>query len=144
MQKHDVEAIMTSEPISVGADDALGSARDEMRRSGVGHLPVVDGAGAVVGILSQHDLLGFQGPDDAPVRDLMSDDVVSVEQGTLAHEAAYLMLRERIGCLPVVNQRGELVGIVTSSDMIAIAYRALGGAVPLDRLLGEEHEAENL
>ena len=63
---------------------------------------------------------------------------------TPAHEAAYLLVRNKIGCLPVVNKDGFLVGIVTETDFVSAACILLGGRVPVDELELEEHEADRV
>lgn len=53
------------------------------------------------------------------VRQIMVQPVVVVHEHTTLEEIARIMLERRIGCLPVVNDRGELCGIVTESDFTA-------------------------
>jgi len=106
------------------------------------HLPVVKD-GILVGIVSHRDLLRAAN-DEQLVREVMSDDVKTVVPQTPAHEAAYLILRYRIGCVPVVEADGRLVGIVTDTDFVRAAYVLLGGTVPVEQLELEELEAERV
>ena len=55
-----------------------------------------------------------------------------------------MLLREKIGRLPVVSAEGRLVGIVTDSDFVRLAYTMLGGRVPVDELELEEDEADRV
>jgi CBS domain-containing membrane protein len=105
------------------------------------HLPVVK-EGRLVGVVSHHDLLGAD--TQKTVREVMSDDVKTVTPQTPAHEAAYLILRHRIGCVPVVESDDRLVGIVTDTDFVRAAYLLLGGTVPVEQLELEELEAERV
>lgn len=139
-----VETLMSPEPLAVHAEERLERAAHKMADRGVHHLPVIDRRGAVVGVLSQHDLLRATDRAHGTVADLMSTDVKSVAPDTHAHEAAYLLLHHRIGCVPVTDATGRLVGIVTESDFVRVAYRLLGGKVPLDQLEEEEAEAERV
>ena len=137
-----VEQIMSSTLRVVSAGDRLSHAAREMELGFLHHLPVVDEAGALVGILSQRDVLAA--PDlDARVREVMTSEVLTVAPDTPACEAAYLLLRDKIGCLPVVAG-GRLVGIITVSDFVRIAYSLLGGKVPVDQLELEEEEADRV
>ncbi len=53
------------------------------------------------------------------VRELMAQPVVVVRENTTLEVIARTLLERRIGCVPVVNERGELIGIVTESDFAA-------------------------
>jgi acetoin utilization protein AcuB len=140
-----VAEIMTRAPLAtLRPDDTLERAALELMRSEVRHLPVVDRGGRLVGILSQRDLAAASPDLHGRARDLMSPDVISVAPETPAHEAAYLLLRHPIGCVPVSDARGRLVGMLTATDFVRVAYALLGGAVPVDQLETEEMEAERV
>jgi len=62
-----------------------------------------------------------------PVRDVMTTDVVTVAPDETIHAAVELMLRHRIGCLPVV-EHGKLVGLVSETDCLHHLARVLGVA----------------
>ncbi len=57
-------------------------------------------------------------PADVTVRDVMTPNAVSVRSDTTLAEAAALMLRRRIGTLPVTGEAGEVVGILTDGDLL--------------------------
>jgi len=96
-------------------------------------VPVVDD-GRVVGILSQRDLLQLtnQGRDRSAaasvrearaleqtfVRDVMNQKVITIGPEASLAAAARLMLEQRVGALPVVDAREQLVGIVSESDLL--------------------------
>jgi CBS domain-containing protein len=89
-----------------------------MKRRRIRHLVVTENAG-VAGILSERDLGGPLGSAvrGHTVRELMTPDVVSAGPQTTLAEAADLMLKRLIGCLPVL-EGGRLVGIVTATDVL--------------------------
>ncbi len=133
-----VRNLMTAKVTTVAPSDDLAFAMQLMLWGGVRHLPVIDD-GKLVGILSDHDLLP---PRDAPnlashlerkVRDVMRHPVKVVHPDDDVREAAGLMAAARIHCLPVIDD-DELVGIITSSDILAergrLFFKAGKGKVP--------------
>jgi H+/Cl- antiporter ClcA len=77
--------------------------------------PVLDDRDEVIGVITRRDLRGA--PADATVEDVLTHEPVCVGPLASLREAADLMVRERIGRLPVVEE-GKLVGIVTRSDLL--------------------------
>ena len=135
--------LMSREPVSLTARATVGRALAVMEEAGVRHLPIVDRGGGLAGVVSQRDLLAAASAGDnaRPLGEVMRADVVSVTPDTAAHEAAYLILHHGIGCIPVVDRGGRLVGIATDADFVRVAYVALGGRVPVDQVELEEKEA---
>jgi CBS domain-containing membrane protein len=97
------------------------------------HVPVVDHAHNVVGIVSQRDLIarGLIGPrnqavahppDEAPVSVFMTRILHVVAPADPVVKAASMMKNNGYSCLPVV-ERGRLVGIVTASDFLSLVVR---------------------
>jgi CBS domain-containing protein len=134
-----VEHIMQREFASVRSDERLDFVDDVMALGRVRHLPVVDD-GKLVGVVSQRDLLAaslsraldFDGQErrtflrSVDVREVMSPRPITVAPGATLEEAAQLLLRHRIGCLPVVGPAGEAVGLVTETDLLRAAYASKG------------------
>jgi CBS domain-containing protein len=132
-----VAAIMQPQPMTLRADDSLDMTEDLMSLGRVRHLPVLDGE-RLVGVVSLRDLLAasltraldFDARErrvflkSVAVHEAMSKRLITVRPSATQAEAAALMLRNRIGCLPVVDGE-KLVGIVTENDLIRAAY--LGG-----------------
>ncbi len=97
-------------------------------------IPVVDGTGHVVGLVSEYDLLARAGPTAA---DIMSPDVVSVTVDTDIESVRHLLIERRIKRVPVMDG-GRLVGIVSRGDLIGLmvlewACAVCGEAVRGDR-----------
>jgi CBS domain-containing membrane protein len=136
--------VMTPDPTVLHASHRLQRAWDEMSAGRFRHLPVVDRDGRLLGVLTHRDLLAAQGELSRRADEVMQTNVKAVEPDTLAHEAAYLLLRHAIGCVPVVDGEGRLLGIVTESDFVRIAYTALGGRVSIDQIESEEREADKV
>jgi CBS domain-containing protein len=130
-----VGEIMRREFVSLQAGDRLDFVEDVMALGRIRHLPVLKD-GKLVGIVSQRDLLAnslskaldFDAQDrrsflkSVDVSEAMTADVITVDERTEVDEAARLMIRHRIGCLPVVDAEGGLVGLVTETDLLRAAY----------------------
>jgi acetoin utilization protein AcuB len=122
--------VMTRQPAVTGLDTPLRDAVELMRSKLVRHLPVVDQAGHVLGIVTDRDLrhaafvpalaeqVGWElHRAKAPrVRDVMTWSAVTTHEDTPLVQAALLMFQRRIGSLPVVAD-GRLVGILTERDV---------------------------
>lgn len=134
-----VKDVMTRDPITIDPEAPLGTAMDVMRRKRIRHLPVVDDAGRLVGIITDRDLrqatfapalaehlslqaqrrlrgLG-QALGDLRVKHAMTWVVVTTEPEATLARAAVVMFERRIGSLPVVAD-GVLVGILTERDLL--------------------------
>lgn len=117
-----VAAVMTTTLVVVDPDQPLESAARTMARYSIRHLPVVED-GELVGLVSQRDLLGAR-DGDAIVRDVMTDRCAVTRPDASACEAARAILTMKVGCLPVIDE-GKLVGIVTETDFVRVAYAVL-------------------
>ena len=132
MKPHDLKVsdLMTTAVMTINSSEPLAEARVDMEVGLVRHLPVVDDRGRLVGVVSDRDIV--RRTDRKRIADVMSRDVVTTRPEAPAHLAASMMLDFRIGSLPVVDDEGSLVGVVTITDYVALARRALLG-LPLER-----------
>ncbi len=132
---HKVAQYMTTDIFSVQPDDAVELCADLMGWERIRHVPVEDGTGKLVGLVSYRAVLRYltdvrkEGKDGAephstPVSDIMRRDVTTVGPETPTLDAIALMRRYRIGCLPVV-QDGQLVAMITEEDFMGIAAELL-------------------
>lgn len=118
---------MRTAVITLRATDLIDEAREQMKLAEIRHIPVVDEHGRVVGIVSERDLRGAPHGKHRII-EVMQHPVEVVHTTTPAYEAAAIMLRLKIGSLPVVGGDEQLVGIITETDFLAVACEALGGA----------------
>jgi predicted transcriptional regulator len=131
-----VEEVMTRKLQTVRPTDPVALASQYMLWASVRHLLVVEGT-KLVGIVSDRDLMGVKAAstERMTVREIMTGDPLVIELDATLDEAAARMAARRIDCLPVV-QGGALVGILTSTDILAERGRLLqkdrapGGTVP--------------
>ena len=125
-----IEQYMTTEVFTVQPEDPIDLAASIMDWERVRHIPVEDERNRLVGLVSYRSVLNFfirQGGiqlKKEPVRLIMKPHPITVTPETLTVEAIALMRRERIGCLPVV-QEDRLVGIVTDRDFMEISGHLL-------------------
>lgn len=123
-----VADLMTTAVVTVKASQTLEEASATMHAGVFRHLPVVDARGKLVGILSDRDLLRAQGrPKGTIIAEVMTRDLISVTADTPAHVAARAMLDDKIGSVPVLGEDGHLVGLLTETDFLEVARRALLG-----------------
>ena len=129
-----VRDVMTDHPVTIRAEAPLQEAARTLVRIGLGALPVVDDDGAVLGMISEREVIrhlltiqAFTGPDArvaAPptpggktVRDVMTRQVLCVAPNQPLAEVASLMSNKDVDRVPVVRD-GRLVGFLTRGDIV--------------------------
>jgi acetoin utilization protein AcuB len=130
---------MSTKPVTIAADVSITEALRVMRQNQVRRLPVLDKEGNMVGIVSEKDLL-YAAPSPAtslsiyemhdllsrlPVSELMTTDLITVTPDVPLEEAARIMADNKIGGLPVLKN-GDLVGIITETDIFKVFLELLG------------------
>ncbi len=120
-----VADFMTKDLVTVRESDDVALAESLLRLAGIRHLPVVR-QGRLVGLLTQRDILrsGASGRPAArslAVEAVMTREPVTVRPSASLAHAAELMLDRKFGCLPVCDDAGALVGIVTEADFVRFA-----------------------
>jgi len=126
-----VEELMTREVITLREDDSIARGDDLLATNHIRHLPVVR-EGKLVGLVSHRDLVramarlerGALAPSTV-VRDIMTRAVETVGPRSSVREAIHKILDRKYGCLPVVEDGGRLVGILTETDLVRLAGRLL-------------------
>src|SRR3989442_495739 len=111
------ESGMIMNPITLGPDRPLREAQQLMLRFKISGVPIVDGAGKLVGIITSRDLQ-FERQLDRPIREVMTKDkLVTAPIGTNLDEAERILAQHRIEKLPVVDKQGLLKGLITIKDI---------------------------
>jgi CBS domain-containing protein len=116
-----VRDLMSMPAVTIRSNEDYKAALTLMQERSLHHLPVMDLDGELSGIATERDLLiaathYLQSPVE--VGDVMHRGVIAVTPETSAARAANLMVGQRIGSLPVVNGAGQVVGIVTETDIL--------------------------
>ena len=123
-----VGQFMATDLFTVRPDDLVDLAASVMTWRHIRHVPVENNEGRLVGLVSHRallKLLSSRAPDNkgpVTVREIMTTDPLTVSSTTPTLEALEIMRRNRVGCLPVLDD-GRLVGIVTSYDFLDASAR---------------------
>ena len=122
-----VEDLMTRELITLKPDDNLAQADTFMNRGRIRHLPVVNSTGRLVGLVTHRDLLKVfadrtrEGAMTVRAGDVMTTGVATVTPQTRLFEALNMMIENKYGCLPALDDQGVLVGLITQFDLMKFA-----------------------
>jgi CBS domain-containing protein len=121
-----VADIMTTALMTVVPDESIESVDFEMKLSNVRHIPVVGPHNQLVGIVSDRDILrAAREPPTRPIADIMTREIRTVRPEDPARRALDVLLANKIGCVPVVGDDRQLVGIVTETSFLRFAREAL-------------------
>lgn len=126
-----VESLMTKAVITATGDESLNAAARKMRENQITHLPIVNGQGGPIGVVTDRDIKRASASDATSLEihellyllekvklsEVMTAKPLTVNPGTPIAEAARTMIEKHIGCLPVVDS-GSLVGIITRTDVL--------------------------
>jgi acetoin utilization protein AcuB len=123
---------MSKDPVTVTAEDLLIQARLKMQRGGFRRLPVISD-GQLVGIITDRDTREHAGYlDRTEVKAAMSRKPVTVTPATTLETAAQILLKRKIGGLPVM-ENGRLVGMITTSDVLQAFLDVMGASEETSR-----------
>ena len=114
-KKSYVKDYMTKDVISVSPDTSTEEVIELMRKSRHNSYPVVEND-KLVGMVTAFDIVSKEWADN--VRGLMSTQLVVANQELSINDASRVMFRRGISRMPVVNEDGKLVGIITNTDMV--------------------------
>ncbi len=126
-----VSNFMTSKVITAHPEDGIRQTFFRMRENEVRHMPVVDEERKLVGIISDRDLRRPEWVDEAPdlshiynlddnlsVQDLMTRNVMVAHTYDTIAKSTKVLIEHRFGAMPVLNKEQELVGMLSSLDML--------------------------
>jgi acetoin utilization protein AcuB len=125
-----VQRVMTGSPVTIDPEATLAEAAQALLQGGFRHLPVVNGMGRPVGMVSERDLRARLGTDlygftkatvealGEPVSGVMTPDPVSVRLGARLGEVIDTFADERVGALLVVDDAEHVRGIVSYVDLL--------------------------
>lgn len=134
-----VKDLMTPDPICGRPDMVVTQIQRLMSDNNVRHVPILDEAENLVGLVTQRSLFGALRTEESNLSQfevsyilakikaehVMVQDVITIKQDVPVEEAARVMADKRIGCLPVMGD-SELVGIITDNDLFDAMLNLLG------------------
>ncbi len=137
-----VSDLMTSKVFTLQRTDTLQDVRALMQLAKIRHIPVTGEDNRFMGLLTHRDLLGYAvshlagiGQEEQEeiessimVGEIMQTDVRTVSPNTLLREAAETLYHHKFGCLPVLDDDRNLVGIITEADFLRLAIALLHDA----------------
>lgn len=131
---------MIKNPITIKADQSVSEAVDMMSENNLHRIPVVDDNNKLIGLVTQ-SIIASNTPNQASslsvfelnyllnkltIKDIMIKDVITIDQDALLEEAATVLRKNDIGCLPVIEDDHTLIGIITHSDIFSAFIDLLG------------------
>jgi CBS domain-containing protein len=126
-----ISEIMSKNPRSVSPDTPVSEAAQLMKEEDVGLVPVVERVGGaetrgrLVGVVTDRDIairaVAEGRAVDSPVSDVMSGGVKTCSPDDSVEDAMAMMGREQVRRIPIVDERGSLVGVVSQADVVRMA-----------------------
>lgn len=101
------------DPITLRINSTVRDAEKIMRENKIGGIPVIDGSGKLVGIITNRDLR-FQKDMAMPIERIMTkENLITAPENITLEKAEVLLQKYKIEKLPIVNKKGKLTGLVT-------------------------------
>jgi CBS domain-containing protein len=144
-----VQEIMTEKLISLEPEEYIARAIEVMQTEEFRHIPIIDEQGKLIGLVSDRDILrnlpfaGKRAPSPPkkfrehlfaadswttnflmPLENIMVRDVLNISPSCKIREAAEILHKQKISCLPVINEDKKLQGIVTITDLMQVLLAA--------------------
>jgi CBS domain-containing protein len=119
-----IQDIMSAEPSTVTPDTPITEAARLMKEHNIGMLPVVESEGSrrLVGVVTDRDItirhVAEGHLSDCPVREAMTDNVSTAKADENVDRVMTLMAQEQVRRIPIVDERGDLVGVVSQADIV--------------------------
>jgi IMP dehydrogenase len=111
------ENVMIFDPVTIDKDATVGDALNLMSENKIGGIPVVDSNKKLIGIVTNRDLR-FETNFGRPVSDVMTkENIISTTQQTDLEHASDILQRHKIEKLPIVDESGKLIGLITYKDI---------------------------
>ncbi len=113
---------MILEPVTLEENALVGDALAMMKEYGIGGIPVTNSENVLVGIITNRDLR-FERDHTRPVTEVMTRNVITINEFTDFEQAEAILQKHKIEKLPVVDKQHKLIGLITYKDIIKIKAR---------------------
>lgn len=130
---------MQKDPITIRKDDSLRFAADLLKEKRIRMLPVVDGR-KLIGLVTDRDVRQAQASsatslevrelfyllEKVKVAEIMTKNVITIAPGATIEDTAMIIHDNKIGGLPVVDEKGDLLGIISETDVLEVFLEVMG------------------
>ncbi|GLU44130.1 IMP dehydrogenase [Allomuricauda sp. NBRC 101325] len=128
------ESGMIMDPVTLPLNSLVRDAKASMREHSIGGIPIVDADKKLIGIVTNRDLR-FEKNENRPISEVMtSENLVTVGEGTSLQQAEVILQENKIEKLPVVNEKEELVGLITFRDITKLTQKPIANKDQYGRL----------
>jgi IMP dehydrogenase len=111
------ENVMIYDPVTIHKDATVADALGLMSENKIGGIPVVEKDKKLIGIVTNRDLR-FEQDMNRPISEVMTrDNIISISQQTDLEHAANILQRHKIEKLPIIDENGKLIGLITYKDI---------------------------
>ena len=140
MHKMLLKEIMTKDPVTLNIDESFCRVAQIFQEKDIRHLPIVNSQGLILGIISQRDLNRIVSPQKGPNGEYLYDPaeltkyilkqhviqkVFSLSPEDTLEKAVEIMAEKKLGCMPIADPEGRVVGIVTVTDLLKLFLKTL-------------------
>ena len=126
---------MIYDPVTISPDANVGNALAMMKKHHIGGIPVVDANGFLIRIVTNRDLR-FQADMQLPISEVMTkENLVTAPKGITLADATKILQHSKVEKLPVVDNDGKLVGLITYKDLMKIKDNPIASKDSKGRLL---------
>lgn len=128
------ESGMIMDPVTLPLESVVRDAKASMKEHSIGGIPIVDAQNKLIGIVTNRDLR-FEKNDNRPIAEVMtSENLVTVGEGTSLQQAEVILQENKIEKLPVVNNKEELIGLITFRDITKLTQKPIANKDQYGRL----------
>ncbi|MEL6810768.1 MAG: IMP dehydrogenase [Bacteroidota bacterium] len=128
------ESGMIQDPVTLKKEATVGDAQNTMREYSIGGIPITDDQGKLIGIVTNRDLR-FEKNYERPLSEVMTaTNLVTVGKGTSLKDAEIILQENKIEKLPVVEEDGTLLGLITFRDITKLTLKPTANKDKFGRL----------
>ena len=132
---------MATDVITIGPKDTIAEAKNKLSKGSIRHLPVVDSEGVVVGIVTDRDmrdampstLIKKSNYEETVanimnylVSDIMTRDPITIYVYFTIQDALMVIQRKKVGALPVIDEQRNLIGLLSTRDLLTAFVNVMG------------------
>lgn len=103
--------------------DSFTMAEEKLKKFNINHIPIINSEEKLVGMVSDRDIL--KKPNANKISEFMKPEVLTCFETTRIQDISKIMLHEKISAIPIINSQYQLVGIVTTSDILRFLTRII-------------------